>query len=87
AAEAEAVPEPERATVGGGNGMYGTYGSAADDWLSSTPDAFSGAGDGTADGADEKGGHDDWMSAYAWPDAPPWDDPDDATDPDEPPVS
>ncbi|WP_405818942.1 hypothetical protein OG241_27825 [Streptomyces sp. NBC_01390] len=103
AAEAEAVPEPERATVGGGNGMYGTYGdsgSAADDWLSSTPDAFSGAGDGAADETDEKDGHDDWMSAYAWPDAPPWDDPaspanpdaathpaNTATAPDEPPVS
>ncbi|MDX2543090.1 hypothetical protein ACOT81_22870 [Streptomyces sp. WI04-05B] len=101
AAEAEAVPEPERTTVGGGNGMHGTYGapgSAADDWLSSTPDAFSGAGDGTADGTDEKDGHDDWMSAYAWPDAPPWDhDPahptdatnpaDAAADPDEPLVS
>ncbi|MDX3453937.1 hypothetical protein PV396_18625 [Streptomyces sp. ME02-8801-2C] len=81
AAEAEAVPEPERAaTVGGRGGAYDTYGEgefAADDWLSSTPDAFSGTGDGPADDK----GDDDWMSAYAWPDAPSWDDPADATDP------
>ncbi|WP_330289235.1 hypothetical protein [Streptomyces sp. NBC_00576] len=90
AAEAEAVPEPDRtATVEGGGGAYDTYGDgefAADDWLSSTPDAFSGAGDGPAD----ENNDDDWMSAYAWPDAPLWDDPADATDPTDdtdPPVS
>lgn len=92
AAEAEAAPEPERATTAGGgdrDGAYDTYGDggfAADDWLSSTPDAFSGAGDGPAD---EKG-DDDWMSAYAWPDAPSWDNPADATSPTDdadPPVS
>ncbi|MEU6227210.1 hypothetical protein [Streptomyces sp. NPDC047042] len=81
AAEAEAVPEPERAaTVGGGGGAYDTYREgefAADDWLSSTPDAFSGTGDGPADDK----GDDDWMSAYAWPDAPSWDGDADATDP------
>jgi len=87
AAEAEAVPESERAATAGG--AYDTYAEgefAADDWLSSTPDAFSGAGDGPAD---EKG-DDDWMSAYAWPDAPAWDDPADATNPADdtgPPVS
>ncbi|KOV88152.1 hypothetical protein ADL01_02570 [Streptomyces sp. NRRL WC-3618] len=87
AAEAEAVPEPERAATAGG--AYDTYSEgefAADDWLSSTPDAFSGAGDGAADDK----GDDDWMSAYAWPDAPAWDDPADATNPADdtgPPVS
>ncbi|MEW2114920.1 hypothetical protein AB0945_06965 [Streptomyces sp. NPDC005474] len=87
AAEAEAVPESERAASAGG--AYDTYSEgefAADDWLSSTPDAFSGAGDGPAD---EKG-DEDWMSAYAWPDAPSWDDPADGTNPADdtgPPVS
>lgn len=89
AAEAEAVPEPERATVGSrsGSGSYdahGAGGSATEDWLSSTPDAFPGSDDGGAEGADEKDGNDDWMNAYAWPDAPSWDEPTEAADPAEP---
>ncbi|MFI1355213.1 hypothetical protein ACH4TV_16825 [Streptomyces sp. NPDC020898] len=72
AAEAEAVPESERATSDAG-------GFAADDWLSSTPDAFPSSGDEAAPGADEKDGNEDWMSAYAWPDAPSWDNPADGT--------
>ena len=82
AAEAEAVPEPERATVGAGtydayDGGAGPGGLPVDDWLSSTPDAFSGTGDGPTD---DKAANDDWMTAYAWPDAPSWDDPPNRTD-------
>uniref|UniRef100_A0AAU2A0G2 Uncharacterized protein n=1 Tax=Streptomyces sp. NBC_00093 TaxID=2975649 RepID=A0AAU2A0G2_9ACTN len=91
AAEAEAVPEPERATVGAAAyDTYGTDGFPADDWLSSTPDAFSGTGDGPTD---DKAANDDWMTTYAWPDAPSWDDPANRTDTavpaprEEPPVS
>ncbi|MFE0804405.1 hypothetical protein [Streptomyces sp. NPDC058812] len=69
AAEAEAVPEPERPVAGGGSGAEDRAGTVAeDDWLSSTSvletDAF--AGDDDAD----------WASAYARRDGPPsWDEP------------
>ncbi|MFE4536627.1 hypothetical protein ACFRKB_16370 [Streptomyces scopuliridis] len=66
AADAEAVPEPERPAV---PDPAGAEPAAEDDWLTSAsalePDAF-----GTA--ADEDT---DWASAYAWDDGPAWDEP------------
>ncbi|MEV4973363.1 hypothetical protein [Streptomyces scopuliridis] len=66
AADAEAVPEPERPAVAD---PAGAAPAAEDDWLTSAsalePDAF-----GTADDEDT-----DWASAYAWDDGPPWDEP------------
>ncbi|WP_326611511.1 hypothetical protein OG949_20140 [Streptomyces scopuliridis] len=66
AADAEAVPEPERPTV---SDTAGAEPAAEDDWLTSAsalePDAF-----GTADDEDT-----DWASAYAWEDGPSWDEP------------
>lgn len=66
AADAEAVPEPERPTVAD---TAGAEPAAEDDWLTSAsalePDAF-----GTADDEDT-----DWASAYAWEDGPSWDEP------------
>ncbi|WP_198655323.1 hypothetical protein [Streptomyces geranii] len=67
AAEDEAAPEPERTTPR-------TEEFDSDDWLASTPDAFSGAADDP--GENTKDTNDDWMNTYAWPDSPTWDDTD-----------
>ncbi|MGW7577471.1 hypothetical protein [Streptomyces sp. NPDC054765] len=62
AADAEAVPEPERPSATAASG--GTEPFAADDWLSSASaletDACAAADDGDSD----------WASAYAWEDEP-----------------
>ncbi|MFJ2674045.1 hypothetical protein [Streptomyces sp. NPDC087525] len=66
AADAEAVPEPDRPAVAGTGGAEP---AAEDDWLTSASgletDAF-----GTADDEDT-----DWASAYAWEDGSSWDEP------------
>ncbi|GGZ87282.1 hypothetical protein [Streptomyces echinoruber] len=95
AAEAEALPEPERRgtpTAPGGLGVPDDFGgpgdsgdqdggaSAGDDWLS-RPSALH--ADGTFADADD--GEDDWASEYAWREEPPREEPaadeDRATDP------
>ncbi|MFD6336831.1 hypothetical protein [Streptomyces sp. NPDC060131] len=66
AADAEAVPEPDRPAVADTGGAEP---AAEDDWLTSASgletDAF-----GTADDEDT-----DWASAYAWEDGSSWDEP------------
>ncbi|WP_044367497.1 hypothetical protein [Streptomyces natalensis] len=64
AADAEAVPEPERPTV---PGTSGTEPPAADDWLSSAS-ALETESLPASDDADG-----DWAGAYAWDDGPSWD--------------
>ncbi|MFE2747155.1 hypothetical protein ACFXKX_22915 [Streptomyces scopuliridis] len=66
AADAEAVPEPERPAAAE---TTGAEPAAEDDWLTSASaletDAFGTAGDEDTD----------WASAYAWEDGPSWDEP------------
>ncbi|MFE4944447.1 hypothetical protein [Streptomyces sp. NPDC056641] len=66
AADAEAVPEPDRPSV---PDTGGAEPAAEDDWLTSASgletDAFGTAGDEDTD----------WASAYAWEDGPSWDEP------------
>ncbi|MFI1364407.1 hypothetical protein [Streptomyces griseochromogenes] len=70
AAEAEAVPEPERLTASGAFAEPGERTPAEDDWLAGpsaleTDDAFAATDDGEAD----------WASVYAWRDESSWDEP------------